>query len=92
LQEYTRSLVTEEMNLGNLIETAVKQIELDKEKEAQMEADAADDDEAMEMSLFSDNPESYIQDEDYEEFKELEDSLELEDDEFVKSVLEGTNE
>jgi hypothetical protein len=92
LQEYTRSLVTEEMNLGNLIETAVKQIELDKEKEAQMEADAADDDEAMEMSLFSDNPESYIQDEDYEEFKELEDSLELEDDEFVKSVLEGINE
>jgi hypothetical protein len=33
-QTYTRNLVTEEMNLGNLIENAIKQIELDKEKEA----------------------------------------------------------
>ena len=34
LQKYTRSLITEEMNLGNLIEQAVKQIQADKEKEA----------------------------------------------------------
>ena len=34
LQKYTRSLITEEMNLGNLIEQAVQQIQADKEKEA----------------------------------------------------------
>ena len=32
MKNYTRSLVTEEMNLGNLIESAVKQIAIEKEK------------------------------------------------------------
>ena len=48
LQKYTRTLVTEEMNLGNLIENAVKQIQIDKEKEALRDADAAGDDDAFE--------------------------------------------
>ena len=33
LQGYTRTLITEEMGLGNMIENAIKQIEQDKEKE-----------------------------------------------------------
>ena len=52
LQNYTRQLVTEEMNLGELIESAVKQIQSDKEKEAEVNADAADDDDAFETELF----------------------------------------
>ena len=54
-QKYTRTLVTEEMNLGNLIENAVKQIQLDKEKEESREADAAGDDDAFEAELFDED-------------------------------------
>jgi len=54
-QKYTRTLVTEEMNLGNLIENAVKQIQLDKEKEEIRDADAAGDDDAFEAELFDED-------------------------------------
>mgnify|MGYP003306242571 FL=1 len=42
------------MNLGNLIENAIKQIEIDKEKEAQGDAEAADDEDLLDNLLFSD--------------------------------------
>ena len=90
LQSYTRTLVTEEMNLGNLIENAIKQIEIDKEKEAERNAEAADDDEALENELFSniDNP-NYLKDEDFEEFSELNDDLKEQDNNTIKKLLEG---
>ena len=65
LQKYTRTLVTEEMNLGNLIEQAVKQIQIDKEKEALRDADAAGDDDAFEAELF-DEDNSFLEDEDFQ--------------------------
>ena len=71
LQSYTKTLVTEEMNLGNLIEKAVKQIELDRIKEAEESAEAADDEEMMENSLFADENETPLNDEDFEEGRHI---------------------
>lgn len=88
LQSYTRSLVMEEMNLGNLIENAVKQIEIDKQKEAENEAEAANDEELLEMELFGDDAESVLEDEDFAILRELEDEAGEADDDFLKSLLE----
>ena len=89
IQSYTRTLVMEEMNLGNLIENAVKQIELDKLKEAERDADAADDDEALEQELFDYGENSYVSDHDFEDFKDLEDELSNSDDDLIKKLLDG---
>lgn len=88
LQNYTHSLVTEEMNLGNLIENAVKQIELDKEKEAQGDAEAADDEDLLDNLLFSDEAESVIKDEDFETFYNYEEELAALDDQYLSSLSE----
>lgn len=88
LQSYTRSLVMEEMNLGNLIENAVKQIEIDKQKEAENEAEAANDEELLEMELFGDDAESVLEDEDFAILRELEEAAGEEDEDFIKSLLE----
>ena len=87
LQSYTRTLVTEEMNLGNLIEQAVKQIEIDREKEAEYAVDAENDEDAIENSLFTDS-EVFLQDQDYEEFRELEEEMERIDEDFFNSLVE----
>ena len=87
LQNYTRTLVTEEMNLGNLIESAIKQIQIDKEKEADMAAEAADDEEAFDASLF-DEGDSILQDEDFSALRELEDQFEEEDNALLKGLLD----
>ena len=88
LQSYTRSLVMEEMNLGNLIENAVKQIEIDKQKEAENSAEAANDEELLEMELFGDDAESILQDEDFMALSALEEDMGEADDEFLRSLLE----
>ena len=87
LQSYTKTLVTEEMNLGNLIEQAVKQIELDKIKEAEEASDAADDDEIMDNMLFSDNSKEVLTDGDFSDFLELEEELEDIDEEYLQEML-----
>lgn len=87
LQKYTYTLVTEEMNLGNLIEQAIKQIQVDKEKEELRDADAAGDDDAFEAELF-DEDNSYLEDEDFQQLKQLvEDDVE-DDEEFLASLLD----
>ena len=88
LQSYTRSLVMEEMNLGNLIENAVKQIEIDKQKEAENSAEAANDEELLEMELFGDDAESILQDEDFMALSALEEDMGEADDEFLRQLLE----
>lgn len=76
LEQYTRTLITEEMNLGNLIENAVKQIEIDKQKAAQMdESDNAGDEDNFEEQLFSENGEAILSDNDFTDFNEYEDDL-----------------
>ena len=88
LQSYTRSLVMEEMNLGNLIENAIKQIEIEKQKEADNSAEAANDEELLEMELFGDESESVLQDEDFAMLRELEEASGEADEEFLMSLLE----
>lgn len=86
-QKYTRTLVTEEMNLGNLIEQAVKQIQLDKEKEALRDADAAGDDDAFEAELF-DEDNSYLEDEDFQQLKQMIESDTEDDEDFLASLID----
>ena len=88
LQSYTRTLITEEMNLGTLIESAVKQIEIDKEKEADSLAEAADDEEAFENELFN-NVESFNLDKDFEDFNDMEDELEALNTSLFKKLESG---
>lgn len=88
IQSYTYNLVTEEMNLGNLIEGAMKQIELDKAKEAEGGSEAATDDELMELELFeSDDSTKVLTDNDFEEFRDFEDELAEKNDELLKQLL-----
>lgn len=56
-QLYLRQLVTEELNLGSLIEKAIKEIQEDKEKEEQIGniTEDADAEKAYEDSLFETN-------------------------------------
>ena len=87
LQKYTRTLVTEEMNLGNLIEQAIKQIQIDKEKEAMRDADAAGDDDAFEAELF-DEDNSFLEDEDFQQLKQLVEDDAEDDEEFLASLVD----
>ena len=87
LQSYTRSLVTEEMNLGNLIEKAIKEIQVEKEKEALSDADAASDDDLFEAELFADTVESTLTDADFEELKLFEEEQEQADSSFLSQLL-----
>jgi hypothetical protein len=87
LQSYTRTLVTEEMNLGNLIESAIKQIEEDKIKEAETDAEAASDEDLLEMELFADDAKKVLTDEDFEAFREFEEDIEDEED-IISKLLE----
>lgn len=88
LQKYTRTLVTEEMNLGNLIENAVKQIQADKEKEALRDADAAGDDDAFESELFDEDEKAFLQDEDFQQLQELIEDDAIDDEEYLASLLD----
>lgn len=87
LQSYTRTLVTEEMNLGNLIENAIKQIELDKIKEAEEASEAADEDELMENSIFSDTATEFLNVESFTEFQEAEEEWAQEDLAYLENLM-----
>lgn len=91
LQHYTRTLVTEEMNLGNLIEQGMKQIAEQMAKEGSISDDDIDDeneDDTFERSLF-DFEETQIQTEDYEELFDQEDELAENDLNYIESLLNG---
>ena len=88
-QKYTRTLVTEEMNLGNLIENAVRQIQADKEKEAQQDADAAGDDDAFESELFDEDEKAFLNDEDFTQLSNMVDEETIDDEEYLESLLEN---
>ena len=87
LQNYTKSLITEETNIGNLIENAVKQIEEDKRREAETDADAASDEDILEDALFSDDI-NYIADGEFEEFGKFEDELEKTDEDLLQNLTD----
>ena len=75
LQDYTRTLITEEMHLGALIEKAVNKIEEDRLKELEDEIDDLDEDEAFERELFSKKDEE-LSYEDFQDFKLFEEEQE----------------
>ena len=77
LQEYTHTLVTEEMGLGNLIENAVRQIAIDKEKE-ETDSESLTDEDALDAALFGDLDDELTTD-DFVEYNELQDELRQED-------------
>ena len=81
----TRRLPT--LSLQPLIENAVKQIELDKQKEAEGESEAADEDELMEISLFSDDAAEYLHDEAFGDFRDAEDEWADEDEILLQELL-----
>jgi hypothetical protein len=73
-----------------MIEHALREIEKDKENEAKVDSDEGlDDEEAFESSLFADDAEKVLHDEDFAEFNEYEEELEADDEAFLKSILGG---
>lgn len=92
LKHYTYTLVTEEMNLGNLIEQSMKQVIADMNKEEDEDADDSILDENVqeerfEDSIFNFDKENYNTINDYEEFYGKEEEAELDDLEYIESLL-----
>ena len=85
LQRYTTTLVKDEMGLGALIENAIKQIET--EKLNNMDLDEDEEDSLFEEDLFNyDAVPLALKDEDYDEFNEMQDDLDLENNDFFASL------
>ena len=82
LKGYTHSLVVEEMNLGNLIENAVKQMAIEEAKE---------EDEDIDDDLTIEEIES-LKDEDFEEFDDFLDEETDADDELLRQLSDGGEE
>ena len=97
LQHYTHTLVTEELGLGNLIEQSMKQVMADMAKENSTDDVLEDDDDdeftneekKFENSLFDFDKEVYNTVEDYEEILSQEEQMELDDLEYIESLLKG---
>lgn len=90
LQGYTRQLITEEMNLGNLIDNALKQIENDKEREAQESADAATAEELFEGDLSAEEENRMFETIDnYEELRDNEEEMIRRDEETIARLARG---
>ena len=79
LKGYTRSLVVDEMNLGNLIESAVKTMAREEAKE---------EDEDIEDEIMSLEDVDQLKDEDFEEFNEFAEDEEKASEEAMKEYLE----
>ena len=78
LKDYTHSLVVEEMNLGNLIENAVKQMAIEESKE---------EDEDVEEELSFEEIEA-LKDEDFEEYGNFIEEQEEDDEEMLRQIQE----
>ena len=87
LQTYTQTLVTEEANLGNMIEASLKRIEADRERESQVDADDIDDD--LEEQMFSGDAKKVLLDEDYQEFEEFEEEEAAADERALEELIGG---
>ena len=73
-----------------MIEHALREIEKDKENEARLESDdGTEDEDAFESSLFEDDAEKVLHDEDFAAFNEFEEDLQEDDEDFLNSILNG---
>lgn len=94
MQRYTRSLVVEELGLGNLIENAIKQIAIDKENETNDTDDIDIDEEdnnTDEDELFNYDT-NIVENEDIEKYNEFLENLNDEDREFLDSLIDEEDE
>lgn len=80
---YTRTLVTEEMGLGNLIENAIKRLE----KKQEQEAEEATAEVSEEDKLFDYNNNIAISDNDFQDFFDWEEQGEEENTEYLKQFF-----
>lgn len=82
MQKYTKTLVTEELNLGNMLEAAVREIESDRAREATIETDdtTMDEEERLAAALF-DEPERETTTQDFQDFEDFKESLKSIDEE-----------
>ena len=87
LKKYTTNLIVEESGLGSLIEAAVKQMEEEKEriKIAAEQSEEETEDDLFDYDKAEDNP---LDVEDYSEFSEFQNKLEIDDNEFLMSLLD----
>lgn len=76
MQLYTKTLVTEELNLGNMLEAAVREIESDRAREQLMETDEEnlDEEARFEASLFAVDRRE-ITTKDYLDFEDFKDEM-----------------
>ena len=81
---YTRTLVTEEMGLGNLIENAVKRLEKKQEQEAEEKTTEVSE----EDKLFDYNNNIAVSDNDFQDFFDWEEQGEEENAEYLKQFFE----
>ena len=87
LQGYTRTLIMEEQNLSEMIESAVRQIQQTKENEAILDAEAAGDDEAFESQLFDEN-QAFLADDEFAELRAQVEEEAQDDEEFLASLVD----
>lgn len=89
LQGYTKALIEDELGLGDKIESAAKQLMEARINEYHIDDDNdVDPDSAFEETLFSDNAERVIADEDFQRLREQEDEDAEADAEYINSLLE----
>ena len=93
MQIYTRNLVETEHDLGDLLETAAKQVAKDRENEANVSAEAAGEEDRLEKELF-DTPsdEKYYTASDEADFQDFEEDLEEQDNLIMRRLLQEEEE
>jgi hypothetical protein len=82
MKRYTRTLITEETNLGNLIEEAIK----NNQKEDEEERNSKDTDTGL---LDVEELEEQLRDEDFEEYSEFLDNEEANDADLLNFLTEN---
>jgi len=82
MKRYTRTLITEETNLGNLIEEAIK----NNQKEDEEERNSKDTDTGL---LDVEELEEQLRDEDFEEYSEFLDNEEASDADLLNFLTEN---
>ena len=68
LKNYTHTLVTEEMNLGNMIDASVRAIAQDKEREAKIDVDGGEEEDS---EIYNYPEDTILEDVDFEEFENM---------------------
>lgn len=82
LQHYTYTLITEESNLGNMIDSSLKAIEQDRERESKINIENSED----EDEVYDYPGDKTLTDEDYVEFEEMKQQGTEKDKEYLREV------